>query len=57
VHDALSHSDWRQAIELEMRALHQNETWELVPLPPHKMTMVANGSTWLSLIMMVPLND
>ena len=31
-------------MELEMRALHQNGTWELVPLPPHKKTV---GCKWV----------
>jgi len=31
-------------MELEMSALHQNGTWELVPLPPHKKTV---GCKWV----------
>jgi len=27
---------WRQAMVEEMTALHSNDTWELVPLPPDK---------------------
>jgi hypothetical protein len=31
-------------MELEMKALHQNGTWELVPLFPHlRIPLVANG--------------
>jgi hypothetical protein len=51
VHDALSHSSWRQAMELEMRALHQNGTWELVPLPPHKKTI---GCEWVFMVKFNP---
>ena len=42
VQDALSDSGW--AMELEMKALHQNGTWELVPLPPSKKTV---GCKWV----------
>jgi hypothetical protein len=54
--DALSVSGWRQAMELEMKALHQNGTWELVNYRHLRIPLVANGFTWLSLIMMVWLN-
>ena len=39
MHDALSDSGWRQTMELEMKALHQNGMWELVPLPHAKKTV------------------
>jgi hypothetical protein len=39
VQDALSNPGWRKAMELKMQALHQNETWELVPLPSRKHTV------------------
>jgi hypothetical protein len=44
VQDALSDSGWRQAMELKMKDLHQNGTWELVPLPPSKKTV---GCKWV----------
>jgi hypothetical protein len=31
-------------MELEMKALHHNGTWELVPLPPNKKTV---GCKWV----------
>ena len=39
--DALSDFAWRQDMKMGMEALHQNETWELVPLPqgqPNRQT-------------------
>lgn len=39
VQDALYDSGWRQAMELEMGALHKNGMWELVPLLHGKQTI------------------
>ena len=33
VHEALSHSGWKQAMVEEMVALHSSGTWDLVTLP------------------------
>jgi hypothetical protein len=44
VQDAFSDSGWRQAMELETKALHQNGMWELVPLPLAKKTI---GCKWV----------
>jgi hypothetical protein len=44
VRDALSDPGWRTEMELEMEALHQNATWELVPLPPNKQIV---GCKWV----------
>ena len=30
---ALKHSGWKEAMELELAALHKNHTWDLVPRP------------------------
>jgi hypothetical protein len=38
-------------MELEMSALHQNGTWELVPLPPHKKTI---GCKWVFIVKFNP---
>jgi hypothetical protein len=45
--DALSDSHWRQAIELEMLASHQNGTWELIPLPFSKQIV---GYKWVNTV-------
>jgi hypothetical protein len=44
VQDALPDSGWRQAMELEMKALHQNDMWELIPLLLSKKTV---GCKWV----------
>ena len=31
--EAARSKDWKKAMEEEIQALHQNETWELVPKP------------------------
>ena len=40
--EALSHPDWRAAMEEEMMALDTNGTWELMSLPPSGL-LGANG--------------
>lgn len=35
---------WVHAMQCELDALHQNNTWDLVPLPPHKKAI---GSKWV----------
>jgi hypothetical protein len=41
---ALAHPGWRTAMEEELAALYQNETWKLVPRTP-KMNVI--GSKWV----------
>lgn len=31
--------DWQKAMQLELHALEQNQTWSLQPLPPGKRTI------------------
>jgi hypothetical protein len=55
VTEALSHSGWKRAMEEEMLALKQNDTWDLVSLPPGKS--VVGGCMLLRFILMVLLID
>jgi hypothetical protein len=48
---ALSDSGWRQAMELEIKDLRQNGTWELVPLLPVKKTV---GCKWVHTVKFNP---
>jgi hypothetical protein len=48
---ALSDSGWRQAMELEIKDLRQNGTWELVPLLPAKKTV---GCKWVHTVKFNP---
>ena len=41
----MSSSAWKSAIDKEMFAIHQNQTWELISLPEGKRTM---GCRWMS---------
>ncbi|RDX80204.1 putative mitochondrial protein, partial [Mucuna pruriens] len=41
--EALNHPGWRQAMIVEMQALEQSGTWELVPLPSGKKAV---GCRW-----------
>ena len=51
VFEALVHPGWRQAMIDEMQAFEQNDTWELVPLPPGKQTV---GCRWVYAIKVGP---
>ena len=42
--EAFSHPGWRQAMVDEMVALHSNDTWDLVSLPPGKSIV---GCRWV----------
>ena len=44
VEDALSNPNWVQAMKSEMNAMHDNNTWELVPRPVGKNIV---GSRWI----------
>ncbi|XP_044471322.1 disease resistance protein RPM1-like [Mangifera indica] len=42
--EAIQSSHWRQAMVDELQALSLNQTWELVPRPPHKQPI---GCKWM----------
>lgn len=35
-HEAVGDSNWEAAMAVEIQVLEQNNTWSIVPLPPHK---------------------
>lgn len=47
VQEALDHSGWTHAMIEEMEALHANQTWDLVSLPPGKQVV---GCRWVFVI-------
>ncbi|RDY05488.1 hypothetical protein CR513_10676, partial [Mucuna pruriens] len=51
VYEALNHPGWRQAMIVEMQALEQSGTWELVPLPSGKKAV---GCRWVFAIKVAP---
>ncbi|KAJ9162828.1 hypothetical protein P3X46_022570, partial [Hevea brasiliensis] len=46
VREALEHPGWRNAMVEEMTALHNNGTWDLVPLPKGKSTVGSATYDW-----------
>jgi histone deacetylase 1/2 len=44
VKTALSEPKWRLAMQVEYKALVDNKTWTLVPLPPHRKAI---GCKWI----------
>ena len=49
--EALAHPGWRKAMLDEMAALHSNNTWDLVPLPPGKSPV---GCRWVYAVKVGP---
>ena len=47
IQNALSDPGWRQTMELEMAASHENGTWELVPLLSGKCMV---GCKWVNTV-------
>lgn len=44
IEEALQNPKWAEAMEVEMDALHKNETWSIVSLPPDKKPV---GCKWI----------
>ncbi|KAL6200757.1 hypothetical protein ACLB2K_030538 [Fragaria x ananassa] len=53
---AVQHQEWRNTMSLVIKALEQNRTWSLVPLPPHKKPIGCKWVYKIKLIMMALLN-
>ena len=51
MHEALSHSGWKQVMVEEMNALHSIGTWDLVTLPVGKSLI---GCCWVYTIKIGP---
>ncbi|KAK2353155.1 putative mitochondrial protein [Trifolium repens] len=49
--EAMTDPNWRQAMVEEMAALHSNNTWDIVSLPPHKTTV---GCRWVYTVKVGP---
>lgn len=49
--EAMTDPNWRQAMVEEMTALHSNNTWDIVPLPPDKTTV---GCRWVYTVKIGP---
>ena len=48
---ALDSSSWKLAMDEEMAALHNNQTWELTPLPSGKQVV---GCRWMYTVKYIP---
>ncbi|XP_031494234.1 uncharacterized mitochondrial protein AtMg00820-like [Nymphaea colorata] len=43
-HKAMQFSEWRNAMAVEVRALEENSTWDVIDLPPNKRPI---GCKWV----------